>query len=47
VIMTAAAALVVGEVTDDLSNAARLAERAIDSGAAWEKLELLKLATKA
>jgi anthranilate phosphoribosyltransferase len=47
VIMTAAAALVVGEVTDDLSSAARLAERAIDSGAAWEKLELLKLATKA
>src|SRR4030095_13994606 len=47
VIMTAAAALVVGEITDDLSTAARLAERAIDSGAAWEKLELLKLATKA
>jgi len=47
VIMTAAAALVVGEVTDDLSSGARLAERAIDSGAAWEKLELLKLATKA
>ncbi|HJX91860.1 MAG TPA: anthranilate phosphoribosyltransferase [Pyrinomonadaceae bacterium] len=47
VIMTAASALVVGEVTDDLSSAARLAERAIDSGAAWEKLELLKLATKA
>jgi anthranilate phosphoribosyltransferase len=47
VIMTAAAALVVGEVTDDLRSAARLAEEAIDSGAAWEKLELLKLATKA
>jgi anthranilate phosphoribosyltransferase len=47
VIMTAAAALVVGEVTDDLRSAARLAEKAIDSGAAWEKLELLKLATKA
>jgi anthranilate phosphoribosyltransferase len=47
VVMTAAAALVVGEVTDDLQTAARLAARAIDSGAAWEKVELLKLATKA
>ena len=45
--MTAAAALVIGEVTNDLSTAARLAAMAIDSGAAWEKLELLKLATKA
>ena len=47
VVMTAAAALVIGEVTDDLGTAARLAEKAIDSGAAWEKLELLRLATKA
>ena len=47
VVMNAAAALVVGEVSDDLPTAARLAGKAIDSGAAWEKLELLKLATKA
>ena len=47
IIMTAAAALVVGEITGDLNTAAKLAATAIDSGAAWEKLELLKLATKA
>jgi anthranilate phosphoribosyltransferase len=47
VIMTAAAALVVGEVTDSLDKAAILAAQAIDNGAAWEKLELLKLATRA
>ncbi len=47
VVMNAAAALFVGEMTNDLPAAARLAEKAIDSGAAWEKLELLKLATKA
>lgn len=47
VVMNAAAALFVGEVSNDLPTAARLAEQAIDSGAAWEKLELLKLATKA
>jgi anthranilate phosphoribosyltransferase len=47
VVMNAAAALVVGEVTGDLRTAAKLAAKAIDSGAAWEKLELLKVATKA
>jgi anthranilate phosphoribosyltransferase len=47
IVMNAAAALVVGEVTDDLRTAAHLAAKAIDSGAAWEKLELLKTATKA
>ena len=47
IVMNAAAALVVGEVTDDLRTAAHLAAKAIDSGAAWEKLELLKMATKA
>jgi anthranilate phosphoribosyltransferase len=47
IVMNAAAALVVGEVTDDLRTAAHLAGKAIDSGAAWEKLELLKRATKA
>ena len=47
VIMTAAAALVVGEITDSLSTAAKLAAKAIDTGAAWEKLELLRQATKA
>ena len=47
VVMTAAAALVVGEIADDLRTAARMAAKAIDSGAAWEKVELLRLATKA
>jgi len=47
VVMTAAAALVVGEIADDLRAAARMAAKAIDSGAAWEKVELLRLATKA
>jgi anthranilate phosphoribosyltransferase len=46
VVMNAAAALVVGEVTDSLRTAAQLASKAIDSGAAWEKLQLLRLATK-
>jgi anthranilate phosphoribosyltransferase len=46
VVMNAAAALVIGEVANDLRTAARLAGKAIDTGAAWEKLELLKLATK-
>ncbi|HSB27932.1 MAG TPA: anthranilate phosphoribosyltransferase [Pyrinomonadaceae bacterium] len=45
--INAAAALVVGEVTDDLRTAAHLALKAIDSGAAWEKLELLRMATRA
>ena len=47
VVMTAAAALVVGEIADDLQTAARMAAKAIDSGAAWEKVELLRVATKA
>jgi len=47
IVMNAAAALVVGEVTDDLRTAAHLAGKAIDSGAAWEKLESLKMATRA
>jgi len=46
VIMTAAAALVIGDITDSLSTAAKLAARAIDTGAAWEKLELLCVATR-
>ncbi len=46
VLMTAAAALVIGEVTDDLRTAAKLAEKAIDSGASLEKLELLKSVSK-
>jgi anthranilate phosphoribosyltransferase len=47
IVLNAAAALVVGEITDDLRTAAHLAGRAIDSGAAWEKLESLKIATRA
>jgi anthranilate phosphoribosyltransferase len=46
VVMNAAAALMVGDLSNDLLNAAKLAADAIDSGAAWKKLELLKLATK-
>src|SRR5262249_8932081 len=46
IVMNAAAALVIGDVTDDLRTAAHLAAKAIDTGAAWEKLELLKAATK-
>jgi len=45
VIMTAAAALVIGELTADHRTAAQLASKAIDSGAALEKLERLKTAT--
>lgn len=41
VVMTAAAALVVGDVANDLMEGARLAEEAIDSGRAAEKLEQL------
>jgi anthranilate phosphoribosyltransferase len=41
VVMTAAAALVVGDVANDLMDGARLAEEAIDSGRAAEKLEQL------
>jgi anthranilate phosphoribosyltransferase len=39
--MNAAAALIAGDVTSDLQNAARLAESAIDSGRAREKLDKL------
>jgi anthranilate phosphoribosyltransferase len=46
VVMNAAAALVIGDLTNELQTAAKLAEKAIDSGAALEKLELLKSATK-
>jgi len=45
VIMTAAAALVVGGVSGDLLDAVRLAEKSIDSGAAIMKLEQLIHAT--
>lgn len=45
VIMTAAAALVVGEVENDLRKAAGLAEQSINSGAAARKLEELIQAT--
>jgi len=47
VIMTAAAALVLGGVAGDLREAAELAANAIDSGAAESKLELLIEATNA
>jgi anthranilate phosphoribosyltransferase len=45
VIMTAAAALVLGGVAEDLGEAAALAANAIDSGAAELKLKLLIEAT--
>jgi anthranilate phosphoribosyltransferase len=45
VIMTAAAALLVGDMADDLPGAANLAEQSIDSGKAQEKLEQLIRAT--
>jgi anthranilate phosphoribosyltransferase len=41
VVMNAAAALVAGNITSDLKNSARLAEEAIDSGRAREKLDKL------
>jgi anthranilate phosphoribosyltransferase len=41
VVMNAAAALVAGNITADLKKAARLAEEAIDSGHAREKLNQL------
>lgn len=47
VIANAASALYVGSMADNLSQAARLAEQSIDSGAAREKLEQLAQATKA
>jgi anthranilate phosphoribosyltransferase len=45
--MTAAAALVVGDVVKDLHSAASMAEQSIDSGAAATKLEQLVRATNA
>jgi anthranilate phosphoribosyltransferase len=47
VIMTAAAALVLGGVASELREAAELAANAIDSGAAESKLKLLIEATNA
>ena len=47
VVLNAAAALVVGGLSDDLKNAAQLAERSIDSGKANSKLEQLIEATNA
>ncbi|HEX6185935.1 MAG TPA: anthranilate phosphoribosyltransferase [Pyrinomonadaceae bacterium] len=46
VVVNAAAALFVGGLADELSEAARLAERSIDTGAALEKLEALAHASK-
>ena len=45
VLLNAAAALVVGGLCDDLTTAARLAEKSIDSGAASAKLDQLVKAT--
>ncbi len=47
IVVNASAALVVGGLTDDLKTASSLAGKAIDSGAALEKLELLRSATSA
>jgi anthranilate phosphoribosyltransferase len=47
VLLNAAAALVAGELAEDLRDAMKLAARAIDSGAAYEKLEALRVATRA
>ena len=46
VVANAAAALFVGGLADDLIEAARLAERSIDEGAALAKLEQLARATR-
>ena len=46
VVANAAAALFVGGLADELSEAARLAEQSIDTGAALEKLEALARASK-
>jgi len=47
VLANAAAALVTAELADDWQDGAALARRAIDSGAAYEKLEALRAHTKA
>ena len=41
VVMNTAAAIVAGDLTEDLKDGARLAEESIDSGQAKEKLNLL------
>jgi anthranilate phosphoribosyltransferase len=46
IVMTAAAALVIGDLVSDLKTAAKLAAKAIDDGDAWQKLELLRSATR-
>ncbi|MDR7522440.1 MAG: anthranilate phosphoribosyltransferase [Armatimonadota bacterium] len=47
VVLNAGAALVVGELAEDLREGTALAARAIDSGAAYEKLEALRVTTRA
>ncbi|MGQ0570523.1 MAG: anthranilate phosphoribosyltransferase [Armatimonadota bacterium] len=47
VVLNAAAALVVGELAEDLAEGITLAGRSIDSGAAHEKLEELRVHTRA
>jgi anthranilate phosphoribosyltransferase len=47
VVVNAGAALVAAELAEDLRDGAGLAARAIDSGAAYEKLEELRVATRA
>ncbi len=47
VVLNAAAALVVAELAEDLSEGMTLAGRSIDSGAAYEKLEELRVHTRA
>jgi anthranilate phosphoribosyltransferase len=47
VLLNAAAALVAGELAEDLREAMALAARAVDTGAAHEKLEALRVATRA
>ncbi|MDR7518370.1 MAG: anthranilate phosphoribosyltransferase [Armatimonadota bacterium] len=46
VVLNAGAALVVGELAEDLREGMALAARAIDSGAAYEKLEELRVTTR-
>jgi anthranilate phosphoribosyltransferase len=47
VVLNAGAALVAGEVAEDLREGMALAARSIDSGAAYEKLEALRVTTRA
>jgi anthranilate phosphoribosyltransferase len=46
IVMTAAAALVIGDLVSDLKTASRLAAAAIEEGEALQKLELLRNATR-